>query len=194
MLEHISWTPSEGRKINCRNFNELKEPRIGVMIHFDDSGDDQGAMAWFESKQCKVSYNYLVLDNGSYVIIAPDDKRAWHAGVCSPSSGQLPYHDANSAFVGIAAATNTSVRATPEQHFTIAWLARRLFGKYRWDLTESWRITGHDAEAVYPRLLESGKPNPKAGQRGRKIDPTGFDREDPIVSMTRIREYITRIG
>lgn len=193
MLEQIVWSPQEARKIKCHNFNDLKETRIGVMIHFDDSGTDESAMAWFEDPDCKVSYNYLVLDDGSYVVIAPDKYRAWHAGVCAPSDPtKLAYRDANSAFVGIAAATNARIRATPEQHFTIAWLTRKVFEEHSWPLTDTWRITGHDAEAVFPRLL-NGKPHPQAGQRGRKIDPTGFHKEDPIVSLTRLRDYMPRI-
>src|SRR5262245_2136016 len=76
----------------CKNFNELKEPRRGVMLHYDDSSSDAGAVAWFTDPECQVSYNYLVLDDGSYVPIVPEGKRAWHAGVCKTSnSARLPY-------------------------------------------------------------------------------------------------------
>ncbi|HEX6558960.1 MAG TPA: N-acetylmuramoyl-L-alanine amidase [Longimicrobiales bacterium] len=193
MLQEIVWSPSEGRKINCHNYNTLTEKRIGVMVHFDDSGSDESAMAWFEDPACHVSYNYLVLDDGSYVVIAPDQFRAWHAGVCASSDPpRLHYRDANSAFVGIAAATNDKVRATPEQHFTIAWLCRQVFERNHWPLTDVWRVTGHDAEAVYPQML-NGKPHPLAGKRGRKIDPTGRHPNDPIVSLGRVREYLARV-
>ena len=191
MLEEIRWLPA-GRKIKSRNYNELQQDRLGVMIHFDDSGTDAGAMQWFEDPACKVSYNYLVLDDGTYVIIAPERYRAWHAGVCQPSNAKLAYTDANSAFIGIAAATNERVRATPEQHFTIAWLTRQIFARHGWQADEVWRITGHDAEAVYPQLW-NGKPHPLAGQRGRKIDPTGHRADDPIVSLARLRDYVPRI-
>jgi N-acetyl-anhydromuramyl-L-alanine amidase AmpD len=187
MLESIAWLPGEGRKINCPNHNKVVEQRIGVMIHFDDSGTDASALQWFEDARCKVSYNYLVLDDGSYVVVAPEERRAWHAGYCKPSTAQLSYRDANSAFIGIAAATNDRVRATPEQHFTIAWLTREVFKRNGWDLSEGWRITGHENEAVY------GPAHPRAGQRGRKIDPTGLKPDDPIVSLARVRSYLRLI-
>lgn len=81
------------------------------MLHFDGSVSDTGAWKWFTDPRCNVSYNYLVLDNGDIVSIAPKDARAWHAGKCRPS-GPLNYSDANSAFYGVAAATNEKTPVT----------------------------------------------------------------------------------
>ena len=43
----------------------------------------------FNDPRCKGSYNELVLDDGSYVTIAPPSARAWHAGKCRSSDPDL---------------------------------------------------------------------------------------------------------
>lgn len=178
MIATVSWAPSQVREIKNGQYNDLREPRIGVMLHFDASGTDAGAMAWFSDPTCKVSYHYLVLDDGGYVSVAPLNKRAWHAGVCQPSDSRLAYHDANSAFYGIAAATNDKVDVTPIQLLTIAWLTRRLFEKEGWPVSETWRITGHRQEA---------------SPRGRKSDPEGADLKNPIYSPDDVRQLLGRV-
>lgn len=173
----------------CKNFGALREPRLGVMLHYDDSSSDNGAVAWFTDPACQVSYNILVLDDGSYVPIVPDGKRAWHAGNCvSSDPRRLPYRDANSAFLGIAVATNDRIPATAAQLDTVVWLTRRAFVENGWPLTDSWRIVGHDGEAVFG----SGADVPLAlrGKRGRKIDPTGPNATRPILSVEDVRARV----
>jgi len=187
MIATVQWAPSLVKEIPNGHYNDLLEKRIGVMIHYDASGTDAGAMAWFAHKDCKVSYHYLVLDDGGYVTIAPLDKRAWHAGVCKPSDPKLVYTDGNSAFYGIAAATNDRVDITPLQLLTIAWLTRKLFAREGWPTTDLWRITGHREEAVY----KTG--HAKAGQRGRKSDPQGGSLDNPIFSPADVRQVLARV-
>jgi N-acetyl-anhydromuramyl-L-alanine amidase AmpD len=173
----------------CKNFNNLKEPRIGVMLHYDDSTSDSGALAWFKDPECKVSYNYLVLDNGDYVPLLDEEKRAWHAGLCRTSSpARLRYNDANSAFLGISVATNGKIPATAAQLETVAWLTRRYFQKKGWPLSETWRIVGHDTEAVYGQNADV--PVHLRGKRGRKIDPTGPKKDRPILSVAEVRKRV----
>lgn len=168
--------------------NAIRESRRGVMLHYDASGTDDGAMGWFGHPDCKVSYQWLVLDDGSYAVIAPEDARAWHAGHCKTSNpDRLPYRDANSAFWAIALATNDKVGATEAQRLTAAWLTRRCFRTAGWLPGETWRIVGHDTEAVFPaghRL---------AGQRGRKIDPTGSRSAHPILAVADVRFLVPLI-
>lgn len=178
MIGTVKWTPSLVKAIPNGHYNDPREPRIGVMLHYDASGSDAGAMAWFADPACKVSYHYLVLDDGAFVTIAPLDRRAWHAGVCRPSGAKLDYRDANSAFYGIAAATNDRVGVTPLQLLTIAWLTRQLFDREGWPVTDMWRITSHRAEA-WPR--------------GRKSDPEGGDISNPIYSPADVRQLIGRV-
>lgn len=179
MIGRIHWSPAVEAEIpNGQYGAQLREERIGVMLHFDGSGTDSGALAWFRDPRCKVSYQKLVLDDGRYGIIAPDTARAWHAGVCRPSSERLSYRDANSAFYGVAAATNDRVEVTALQMLTIAWLCRQYFELHGWPLSETWRIVGHDTEA-WPR--------------GRKSDPRGgadHHRLNPILAIENVRQLL----
>lgn len=179
MTGYVMWSPSLVRTVPNGQYNPaVREPRLGVMLHYDASGTDEGAVAWFADPRCRVSYNWLVLDDGSYVEIAPADARAWHAGVCRPSTSQLKYADANSAFYGISAATNDRVDITPLQLLTIAWLTRKCFEREGWAVSESWRIVGHSSEA-WPR--------------GRKTDPEGGSKDNPIYSPQDVRQLLGRI-
>lgn len=178
MIATLSWSPALAREVPNGQYSALREPRVGVMLHYDASGSDAGAVAWFADPACKVSYNWLVLDDGSYVTIAPRDKRAWHAGACRPSSPQFAYTDANSAFYGIAAANGGKEDVTPLQLLTIAWLARQCFEREGWPVTDTWRITSHRAEA-WPR--------------GRKTDPEGADTRNPIFSPDDVRQLVGRV-
>lgn len=180
----MTWAPSVVRELpNGHWYDRHREGRVGVMLHYDASVSDAGAMSWFEHPQCRVSYHYLVLDDGSYATIAPLEAAPWHAGRCRSSNPTLlPYSSANHAFYAIAAATNDRVDVTPLQLATIAWLCRRLFARERWPILESWRIVGHSSEAVNPD-----------GSRGRKQDPEGGDPGNPIFSPADVRQLLGRV-
>lgn len=172
----LDWQPKVARTVENGQYNPtLRESRLGVMLHFDASSNDRSAVDWFAHPDCKVSYQWLVLDDGSCVRIAPDTARAWHAGVCRPSSPRLQYQDGNSAFYGIAIASNEKVQATARQLLTVAFLTRGYFERHGWPLDELWRIVGHDSEA-WPR--------------GRKTDPTGPLKLNPILSVDSVRSLV----
>ena len=157
--------------------SKLYEARVGIMLHFDGSASDAGAVAWMtQDPRCKVSYHRLVLDDGKVVEVAPWEARAWHAGVCKPSDPKrLPYKDANSALLGIAVAATDGQTVTEPQMQAVVKLCRAMFLKFTWPQTETWRIVGHDTEA-WPR--------------GRKHDPTGSDPAKPVLSVQAVREAI----
>lgn len=159
------------------NWNTRREPRIGVMVHYDDSGSDAGAVAWLtQDPRCKVSYHWLVLDNGERVEIAPADARAWHAGVCRSSDPRLRYRDANSAFYGVALAMDGNDVVTEAARRSLVGLCATLFRTHGWDLVhEGWRIVGHSSEA-WPR--------------GRKIDPEGPDPAHPVLAVPALRAWV----
>lgn len=158
----------------------LRGPRMGVMLHYDGSTSDAGGLAWFADPTCQVSYQIVVADDGRWAQIAPDEARAWHAGVCRTSDAKrLPYVDANSAFYGIAALTNEANQVTAAQMLTIAWLTWRYFVRHGWALSETWRIVGHDTEA-WPR--------------GRKTDPTGPLPRNPVLALSDVRYLVPRIA
>lgn len=159
---------------------QLRGKRLGVMLHYDASTSDEGAVGWFKNPKCEVSYQYLVLDDGSYVEIANHLERAWHAGVCrSSNEDKLRYSDANSAFIGIAVATDDAQSVTAPQLLTAAWLTAREFHRHGWSLAETWRIVGHNTEA-WPR--------------GRKIDPEGDNPKLPTMRVSDVRWLVERMA
>ena len=181
MTGQLIWTPTLIEEIPNGNYNgSLREERQGCMIHFDGSGSDRGAVQWFKDPRCRVSYNLLVLDDGSYVRIAPDTARAWHAGRCRPSDpARLNYGDGNSAFYGLAIASSGKHDVTPLQMLTVALLCRLYFDKHHWDLSDTWRIVGHSSEAW---------------GRSRKTDPEGSDPLNPILSVDDIRQLLPKVS
>jgi N-acetyl-anhydromuramyl-L-alanine amidase AmpD len=153
----------------------IREPRIGVMLHYDASATDAGAIAWLAGPDIKVSYNWLVTDEGNIIPIAPETARAWHAGVCRSSDPRLPYRDANSAFYGVSIAATTGDVATVEAKRSVAALCRTLFGRHGWPVDEVWRIVSHRTQA-WPR--------------GRKNDPEGPDLAHPVLNANEIRGMV----
>ena len=155
-----------------RNFGSLREKRQGVMLHYDASPSDEGSLAWFRNPAFEFSYNHIVFDDGSFLEMAPLDKRALHAGCCRGNRPDLysdvMYGDANSAFFGLCAAAEPGDTITQAQMATMAALVRLYFQRHEWDLViDSSRITTHSAEAIYRR------GHARAGKLGRKVDPEG---------------------
>lgn len=159
----------------------LRQPRVGILLHYDDSSSDTGALGWLtKDPRCGVSYNVLVEDDGIAYQIAPLTARAWHAGVCYPSDPAHPYVDANSAFYGVAVSARDGEVVTPLQMLGVVRICRELAARHNWDLAmEPWRITGHDREAA---TLVNG-----IWKRGRKIDPTGSNKDRPVLSVEAVR-------
>lgn len=165
---------------NGQYSSRLRDERRGVMLHYDGSGSDRGAVQWFSDPRCKVSYNVLVLDDGNFVQIAPDSARAWHAGRCKTSDpAQLPYTDANSAFYGVAIASSGKESVSPVQLLTVVAICRRYFRNHGWPLGQTWRIVSHRSEAT---------------PRGRKTDPEGSDLKNPIMSTADVRSLLAKVA
>lgn len=165
-------------------WHELKLARMGVALHYDGSATDAGGLEWLQGLPVKASYNLVVLDDGTWGVIAPLDKAAWHAGKSrssDPARFVYPEGMANHAFYGLCILTNEKTAATMPQAITAAWLAARLFARHGWSRdTEAWRITTHAAEAW---------------ERGRKSDPEGYEyhREggkNPIWSAADVRTLL----
>ena len=151
------------------------EPLQGVMLHYDDSSSDDSGVGWFKHKDCVNGYNDYVLDDGSYWELSAYGRAARHAGSCRPSSSLFSYKSANSAFYGIAVAARSGEQATMPQLLTVAWITRIVFAREKWPLADLWRITGHEDEAW---------------QRGRRADPSGYDKKRPVMSKQAIRHLV----
>ncbi len=167
-------------EIKGKNWNdELREERLGCMLHYDASATDESAVAWLAGAAVKVSYNWIVMDSGNIIPLAPENARAWHAGVCRTDDPRLPYRDANSAFYGISIAATMGDTATLATKRSVAALCRTLFAKEGWPLTDVWRIVSHRTHA-WPR--------------GRKNDPEGNDLEHPVLNTNEIRGMIAALA
>lgn len=157
------------------NWGKLTGKRLGVMLHYDDSTSDASGIQWLtKDPRCHVSYNFAVRDNGSVVEVAPQEARAWHAGVCHSSRPDLIYQDANSAFYGVAITAKAGDVVSPAQFNGVLALCRKLFRANGWPLTDAWRITTHSAEA-WPR--------------GRKVDCEGQG-EKPLLDPAQVRQQL----
>jgi len=143
------------------------------MLHFDDSSNDSSAVEWFTDPACHVSYNRLYLDNGDVVQITPTmEHAAWHAGVCRTPN-------ANRAFYGLSAATDTKTLATSKQGESMARDCAALFQLNKWPVSDvGKRIVGHEDEAM---------------PKGRKIDPTGLHAGRPILSTVAVRRRVKEL-
>lgn len=157
------------------NWNELTEPRVGIMLHYDASATDESAIAWFTDPRCRVSYNFMVMDSGNIIPIAPLDKRAWHAGVCRSPDPRLRYRDANSALYGISIAATAGDVATVEAKRSVVALCLNLFSDHGWPIGAAWRIVSHRQHA-WPR--------------GRKNDPEGSNLARPVMNTNEIRGMV----
>lgn len=163
----------------------LSEKRVGIMLHTDGSTTDRGSRGWFEHPDCKVSYNWLYTRDGKEHEIAPSNAAAWHAGVCRTSDPQrLPYKVANHAFYGLSASATEGEVVGEAVKAAIVTRCIALFKQHGWAANETWRIVGHNQEAVFPA------GHARAGQRGRKVDPEGTNRQRPVLEVAEIRERV----
>jgi len=140
------------------------------MLHYDDSSRDDWAVEWFHDPRCTNGYTWLVLDDGRVVELADPAMRTPHAGPCRTPR-------ANSAYYGVAAATNGLVPATERQLVSLARICAAVIRHHGWVIdrdqapTLDQRIVGHDAEALWTSAYTSRRE--LWGTLGRKVDPTG---------------------
>jgi N-acetyl-anhydromuramyl-L-alanine amidase AmpD len=162
----------------------LAAPRCGIMLHYDDSSRDDWAVEWFLDSRCTNGYTWLVLDDGRVVELADPSMRTPHAGPCLTPN-------ANSAFYGIAAATNGLVLATEAQLSSIAALCAALWRCHDWPADAvATRIVGHDEQAIWTQAYTSERT--LWGHVGRKVDPTGRRPDGrPIIDLTQLKSRIT---
>lgn len=157
------------------NANALREPRIGALIHYS-AGDFVSTVDWCRNPTSKVSYNAVIAPDGAAVQVVPWELRAWHAGVCRPSTTSRAYTDANSAFYGIALAGGPTFGPPADaQRMTLNSILHDRFEAHGWPVVEWWRIASHGAEA-WPR--------------GRKEDPEGPDKANPWLSLDDVRSAL----
>jgi len=163
----------------------LAMPRRGSMLHYDDSSRDDWAVEWFDDPRCTNGYTWLVLDDGRVVELADPGMRTPHAGPCLTPK-------ANSAYSGIAAATNGLMLATAPQLASITVICVALMRHHQWGPdTAHTRIVGHDAQAMWTSAYTPRRE--RWGRLGRKVDPTGHRSDGhPIVDLLSIEQVSSR--
>ena len=153
------------------------------MLHYDDSSRDDWAVEWFSDPRCTNGYTWLVLDDGRVVELADPAMRTPHAGPCKTPN-------ANSAYYGIAAATNGLVPATHAQLGAIIALCVHLSRHHGWEKqTIASRLVGHNEQAIWTRAYTPRRE--LWGTLGRKVDPVG-QRPDgrPIIDLADVRRRV----
>jgi N-acetyl-anhydromuramyl-L-alanine amidase AmpD len=161
----------------------LAAPRLGLMLHYDDSSRDDRAVEWFSDPRCTNGYTWLVLDDGRIIELADPAFRTPHAGACRTPK-------ANSVFYGIAAATDGVTVVTQAQFAAIAELCAAIAAFEGWAATSMGRrIVGHDSEAIW--TPENTAVRERWGSLGRKVDPTGIRPDGrAIIDMARLRARV----
>lgn len=176
------------------------QKRRGIMVHYDDSSSDTGALSWFRSPDFKLSYNRAYLDDGRRVRITRSiHDKADHAGPCLVEPGvptytipgtTFKYGGANEAYFGFAATADGNDAITEPQFDAMAADCAVIYRLAAWSLDElESRIVGHDAKAIFNPRSNPGHPK-LWGKLGRKIDPTGVDKHRPVIDLARLREGI----
>jgi hypothetical protein len=177
------------------NFDELRQPRVGVMWHFDDSSSDAGALGWFRSPEFKLSYNRAFTDDGrAHNLVARSTDRsslhyaARHAGVCRTQSAPVLVRGCNQSFYGFAVTCGAADVTTEAQYRRIVLDTVATFRVHGWGPAEvAHRLVGHEEWAIF-----NERDNPTRrdlwGKLGRKIDPTGVRKDRrPVLSLVQGR-------
>lgn len=157
-----------------------REPRVGIMLHYDQSATDAGGLEWLlRDARAGVSYHEVYTRSGIAVPVAPWEAAAWHAGGCRRSAAVPAYSHGNSAWYGLAVMAHDEGVRSPREHATerqLGLLVERccwIFRRHRWKISETrWRITGH-ADEAWPR--------------GRRSDPYGPDPAAPVLSVADVQ-------
>lgn len=79
------------------NFDERSLPISMIVLHYTGMADGESAITRLRDPEAKVSSHYVVAEDGTVLLLVPEEKRAWHAG----ASQWRDVYDVNSASVGI---------------------------------------------------------------------------------------------
>lgn len=172
---------------HSKNCNRRREQVAGACIHWTD-GDYQSSVEWTCDPRSKVSYHAIIGPSGEVTQTVPWDGRAWAMGFCRPSDPKrLPYRDANNVFESIALAGGPPVPPTAAQIESVIALCVQRFTARGWHASETWRITTHQAEAIF-----GPGSGAKTGKRGRKIDPEGTNPAQKWLDCDMVRREVAR--
>jgi len=184
--------------LGLENFGQLTVPREGVMVHYDASRTDAGALNWFRDPAFAFSYNRAYTDAGRRVNLVglPGDRSsfhraAYHAGVCRTQTAPFPVRSANQAFYGLCITAGEGQRVTGPQYEALLADVVGIFQVHRWGASQvAARLVGHHEWAIFGP--ESTKRRELWGKLGRKVDPIGTNPRSPVLSLWQLRRDVTR--
>lgn len=150
------------------NHSARRGPVEAVCVHWT-GGTYASAVDWVCRPESVVSYHAIIGPTGDVAYCVPWDRAAWAVGASrQPDDARFTFGArGNGATDNIALAGGPKTPPTAQQITMLLRQIRARFVARGWPMTDTWRILGHVDVAVYPA------GHPKAGQRGRKPDPTG---------------------
>ena len=122
------------------NFDTRTRPPDMVLLHYTGMPSGPEALAKLQDPQAKVSSHYLVEEDGRVFFLAPEERRAWHAGVSSWKGER----DINGLSIGIEIVNpghEFGYRAFPDAQIA-AVIALLDEIRTRWTIEDA-RILGH---------------------------------------------------
>lgn len=100
---------------------------IAFVIHRTD-GSFESSFKWCLNKESKVSYHYIIRENGDIFCIVGKENTAWHAGLVKNATWQSIKQGINPNLYTIGIALSGVVDSKPslEQIVSCGWLIREL--------------------------------------------------------------------
>ncbi|MEZ5938880.1 MAG: N-acetylmuramoyl-L-alanine amidase [Hyphomonadaceae bacterium] len=122
------------------NFNDRLHPVDMLVLHYTGMEDGPSALARLRDPASEVSAHYVVEEDGSVYVLAPEEKRAWHAG----RSRWQGDDDLNSRSIGVEIVNGGHDYGLPPfpdaQIDAVIALSREILA--RWGIPQS-RVVGH---------------------------------------------------
>lgn len=102
------------------------KPRFVILHH--TGGNYEGSVSWCLNPASRVSYHCIIAEDGRRTVLAPPDKRTWHAGVANWNGTK----DINSVSVGVAFEKDTYLKPlTFNQLFSLLEYLKPILTKYQ---------------------------------------------------------------
>ncbi|MCI4663409.1 MAG: N-acetylmuramoyl-L-alanine amidase [Neomegalonema sp.] len=159
-----------------------------VMIHYTNMTDAPAALEWLCNPASQVSAHYLIDLDGALYALAPEEARAWHAGVGSWRGEE----DVNSASIGIELA-NLGLRADskmsdasgPETYHPFPEPQMNRLERLLASLASRWGL-GPDAVIAHSDAAPERKRDP-----GEKFDWARLERRGLAIGPGAAREVVS---
>lgn len=108
-----------------------------VIIHTTD-GPFQGSKAWVLNESSRVSYHFIISENGEICQLVDTQDTAWHAGVVKEPTWKLlkPNINPNTYTIGVAFAGYAKQKPTIIQIISTIFCVKAICNKYKIQIDE----------------------------------------------------------